>query len=198
MKTRFFYQLIFLFSISSFSQTSIIWERTYGGSDMDFGNAITQTNDGGFVFVSAVRSTEGDVIGNNFYPSLSIRSYGVWLVKINGEGNIVWQKCFNGSKDDYGYAIIQTSDNGFLVSATSKSTDGNFPFHIGSDSFEDIWILKLNSIGDLEWDTHIGGNSTDKINSIQQTTDGGYVLAGCVFRHPTQPFNFSTYAQYNY
>ena len=198
MKTGLLCRFMLLFCVSSFSQSSIIWERTYGGSESDLGKAITQTTDGGFVFISSVKSIDGEVVGNNFYPNLNILSYGVWLVKIDGNGNIVWKKCFNGPKDDKGYDIIQTNDNGFLISTTSKSDAGDFPFHIGSDSFEDIWIFKLNSTGDLEWNRHYGGGSPDQINSIQQTADGGFVLAGSVYLYPTQPFTYTSYAGYNY
>jgi len=92
--------------------------------------------------------------------------------------SIVWQKCLGGSLHDYAYSIQQTSDGGFIVAGYSKSNDGDVSIHHGSTLYSDYWIVKLNSSGDIVWHKCLGGSHSDSARSIQQTSDGGYIVAG--------------------
>ncbi|ESU25034.1 hypothetical protein FEDK69T_02230 [Flavobacterium enshiense DK69] len=88
---------------------------------------------------------------------------------------IQWQKNYGGSADDYGNSICQASDGGYLISGMTGSNDGDVT---GFHGDYDCWIAKINSTGTIQWKRTFGGSGLDDINSIQQTLDGGYILAG--------------------
>ena len=102
---------------------------------------------------------------------------GIFLFFIvNGQApNIEWQKSFGGSSDDGAYSIQQTLDGGYIVAGFSESNDGDV---IGNHGGGDCWIIKLNATGIFQWKNTFGGSGADGANSIQQTTDGGYIVAG--------------------
>ena len=88
---------------------------------------------------------------------------------------IQWQKSLGGSNNDYAYAIRQTTDGGYIVAGYSSSNDGDVT---GNHGGLDYWVVKLNSTGNIEWQKSLGGSSNDKAYAIQQTADGGYIVAG--------------------
>ncbi|MBA7520561.1 hypothetical protein ES705_12657 [subsurface metagenome] len=146
----------------------IEWQKPLGGSADERANSIIQTTDGGYAFVGFTNSNDGIV-------SLNHGRSDIWLVKLDKNGNIEWQKSLGGSDYDYGLDIIQTSDGGYAIAGHSKSNDGNLSVNYG---FHDYWILKLDSQGVIEWQQSYGGSQTEECNSIIQTSDGGYALAG--------------------
>jgi len=91
---------------------------------------------------------------------------------LNSKGDLEWQKTFGGKGFDEANSIQQTTDGGYIVAGWAES------FGFGG---QDAYILKLNAKGDLEWQKTFGGESSDGANSIQQTTDGGYIVAGYSF-----------------
>lgn len=171
MKRQISLLLIFL-SISLthlFAQApSIQWQRSYGGSSNDALNAIQLTTDGGYVAIGFSSSSNGDVAFNH-------GGMDFWMLKMDVAGNIQWQKSLGGSAADFAYDIYQTSDGGYIAAGFSYSTDGDISSHI---SQSDGWVMKMNSVGAIEWEHSYGGSGNDGINSIQQTNDGGYILAG--------------------
>ena len=88
---------------------------------------------------------------------------------------IQWQKCLGGSFDDYARSIQQTTDGGYIVAGTSDSNDGDVS---GNHGATDYWVLKLSGIGNIEWQKSLGGSGRDEAYSIQQTNDGGFIVAG--------------------
>ncbi|MFY9419238.1 MAG: hypothetical protein WAP17_09180, partial [Bacteroidales bacterium] len=90
-------------------------------------------------------------------------------------GDIIWQKCFGGTNEDYAYSIQQTSDSGFIVAGYTFSNDGDVS---GYHGYFDYWVVKLNSSGDIEWQKCLGGTYYDYAYSIQQTSNGGFIVAG--------------------
>jgi len=148
---------------------TIEWEKSYGGSGRDYASSIQQTSDGGYIVAGSSVSNDGDVSGNHSLGE------DYWVVKLTSLGTIEWQKAFGGSGFDYSYSIQQTSDGGYIVAGTSDSNDGDVSGHHDDD---DYWVVKLNSIGTIEWQKSIGGSGFDRAKSIQQTSDGGYILAG--------------------
>src|SRR5690606_25522431 len=100
-----------------------------------------------------------------------------WIVKVDSAGNIEWDKTIGGSDGDNLYSIIQTSDNGFLLTGESDSNISGDKTE-NSQGKSDYWILKLNASGEIEWQNTIGGSEFDRSYSIFQTEDGGYVLGG--------------------
>lgn len=143
------------------------WQKHYGGSGDESGNCIRQTSDGGYVFIAATTSSDGDVTGNH-------GDQDVWVVKLFADGNIEWQKSLGGTGYEAAACIEQTSDNGYLFSATTSSNDGDVS---GNHGEIDIWLVKLLSDGSIKWQKCVGGSSMDySRSSTHQTFDGGIIL----------------------
>lgn len=147
---------------------NILWQRCLGGSGYEFGASIVQTTDGGFVLAGITTSTDGDVSGNQYGAA-------VWIVKLDGTGNILWQRCLGGSSIDWPYSIQQTADGGYIVAGYTESNDGDVS---GNHGGKDAWVVKLDGSGNKVWQRCLGGSGTDMAYSIQQTADGGYIVAG--------------------
>jgi len=150
------------------SSGDIEWQKCLGGTDYDWAYSIQQTSDGGFIVAGYTNSNDGDVSGNHGY-------YDAWVVKLNSSGDIEWQKCLGGTNSDLAFYIKQTSDGGFILAGKTWSNDGDVSEYNGGS---DAWVVKLNSSGDIEWQKCLGGIADDWANSIQQTTDGGFIVAG--------------------
>ncbi len=151
-----------------------LWIHTYGGSKAEYGNAVLSTNDGGNIFVGSAASTNGAVLGLH-NPSGSNSDF--WVVKLDGNGVIQWQKCLGGSKNEVAYEIIQVADGGYVIVGAAVSNDGDVTWHYGSDSFNDLWIVKLDNSGNLLWQKTYGGYSEEYACSVSETSDGGLVVA---------------------
>ncbi|OAA31353.1 hypothetical protein AT15_07600 [Kosmotoga arenicorallina S304] len=150
------------------STGNIQWQKCLGGSYNDWAESIIQTSDGGYVVAGFTESNDGDVTGNH-----GERDY--WVVKLDGTGDIQWQRCLGGSGDDYAWSIIQTRDGGYVVAGITYSNDGDVS---GNHGYYDYWVVKLNNTGAIQWQKCLGGSSYDYAISIIQTNDGGYVVAG--------------------
>jgi len=159
--------LMVCWSVSAQSPT-IEWQKALGGSSGDYAYSVQQTTDGGYIVAGNTGSNNGDVSGNN-------GNADYWVVKLISTGNIEWQKAFGGSSTEFAESIQQTTDGGYIVAGYSFSDDGDV---FGNNGSDDYWIIKLNSVGDTLWTKTLGGTSRDWANSIQQTTDGGYIIAG--------------------
>ena len=146
----------------------IIWQKEYGGKDFDEALSIQTTNDGGYIVAGTTESSDGDVSGAH-------GDEDGWIIKLNSNGDIEWQKCLGGSSRDYANSIRQTFDGGYIVAGSTESSDGDV---IGSPGDTDGWIVKLSNIGDIEWQKLYGGTNADCAYSIQTTNDGGSVVAG--------------------
>ncbi len=147
---------------------SMVWETNLGGSGEDIARSVQQTVDGGFVVAGSSLSSDGDV-GNNNGDS------DYWIVKLDKDGNLVWETNLGGSGSENAYEIQQTSDDAFIVAGSASSSDGDVKNNHG---LSDYWIVKLNGSGNLVWEANLGGSETDIARSIQQTAEGGYVVIG--------------------
>jgi len=158
---------------------SLNWQKSLGGTGVDGFTAVTQTTDGGYIACGLTLSNDNDVAGNHL-DSTSTPTSDVWVVKTDNAGSISWQRCYGGSGSDEGSDVQQTTDGGYVVAATAASNDGNVKgIHIISGAVEDdFWVLQLFSGGDISWQKCLGGSYNDHANSIQQTADDGYVVAG--------------------
>ncbi|MCK4393021.1 hypothetical protein KAX17_08960, partial [Candidatus Bipolaricaulota bacterium] len=133
------------------------WERTFGGSESNWGWSAQQTSDGGYILLGC---TESYGAGDGDF----------WLIKTDAQGNKQWQKTFGGSEDDQGHSVHQTSDGGYMFLGYTES------YGAGS---ADFWLIKTDSQGNKQWDRTFGGSEDDGSISVQQTEDGGYILLGC-------------------
>lgn len=144
----------------------------YGGTSNDFFNSIQQTKDGGYILIGSTWSNDFDVNGNH-------GDSDVWVIKLNSNSSIVWQKCLGGTSQESGIDILQSSsDGGYLLAAPTYSKDGDVTEHHGNLLNSDYWIVKLTESGSILWQKTIGGSFTDIPKSILQTDDGHYIIAG--------------------
>ena len=156
------------------AQGGIVWQKTYGGSGYDTAASIEQTPDGGYIVAGSsssggwASSSDGDVSGKR-----GITNY--WIVKLDAEGKLLWQRPLGGSMMDQANSVQQTTDGGYIVAGDSISKDGDVSGNRGN---ADYWIVKLNVRGKIVWQKTLGGSGSDIATSIQQTTDGGYIIAG--------------------
>jgi uncharacterized repeat protein (TIGR01451 family) len=157
-------------SLAAFAQAPIIqWQRSLGGSGHDWGWDIALTDDGGYILAGATQSNDGDVEGQ------VSGWYSIWIVKLTATGAIEWQKIMGGSGTDWATSIQQTTDGGYIVGGYSNSNDGDVS---GTHGDYDFWVVKLSNSGDIQWQKSLGGSGEDQANSIRQTNDGGYIVAG--------------------
>lgn len=146
----------------------IQWQKSLGGSNVDDAQSIRQTTDGGYIIAGSSNSGDGDISGNH-------GNYDYWIVKLDSNGNMQWQKSLGGSSVDMAQSIQQTSEGGYIVAGSSSSNDGDAS---GNHGGGDYWIVKLDINGNIQWQKSLGGSSSEQVNSVQQTFDGGYIIAG--------------------
>ncbi|MFX0196918.1 MAG: NosD domain-containing protein [Candidatus Hodarchaeota archaeon] len=135
---------------------NIIWEKTYGGPDEDACRSVKQTADGGYIIAGA-RMTPG------------AGPFDVWVIKIDATGTVVWEKTYGGPADDGSRSIEQTADGGYIIAGTTKS------YGAGD---KDVWVIKIDATGTVIWDKTYGGPESEMGRIIEQTADGGYIIAG--------------------
>lgn len=143
----------------------IEWQKNLGGTSEDLVRDIKQTADGGYIAIGHSSSNLPNAHGMK----------EVYLVKLSGTGTIQWWKAFGGSNDDIGHSVSQTLDGGYILTGTTKSANGNFTVNKG---MTDIFIIKTNAIGTIEWQKTIGGTKEDFGHCIIALADGSYVLSG--------------------
>jgi len=135
---------------------NIYWQKTYGGEGNDCGYSIQQTTDGGYIVAG---ETESFGAGNNDF----------WVLKLYANGNTEWEKAYGGAGDDCASSVQETADRGYILAGKTNSS--------GAGDY-DIWVLKLDLGGGLEWQNTCGGAKVDYASAVQQTSNGGYILAG--------------------
>jgi hypothetical protein len=153
---------------------SIQWQVSLGGSSNDVASAIQQTTDGGYIVAGFSRSNNGDVTGH--HGTTAYNDY--WVVKLDSAGSIEWEKSLGGTLNEFANSVQQTAEGDFIIAGYSVSNDGDVTNHHGGTTTTDYWIVKLSSSGTLLWQKSLGGTSADNANAIQQTTDGGFIVAG--------------------
>jgi Secretion system C-terminal sorting domain len=139
------------------SQGEEEWNQTYGGTDIDKGRSIIQTDDGGYIFVGLTYS-----IGSG--------SSDAWLIKTDADGEEVWSQTFGGVDFETAYSVELTTDGGYVICGRTESF---------GEGQSDIWLIKTDSEGEEEWNQTYGGNLREYgAGGILQTADGGYIIAG--------------------
>lgn len=155
------------------SAGDIQWQNTIGGNQEDVLYSAELTSDGGYILGGYSRSgNSGDKTENNIGSGSDY-----WVVKLNSLGYIQWQNTIGGSSDDLLFSINQTSDFGYILGGVSSS-DSSGDKTENSLGWDDYWIVKIDSLGIVQWDNTIGGDDKDWLYSIKQTFDGGYILGG--------------------
>lgn len=133
------------------------WEKTFGGDESDYGYSVSQTSDGGYIITgfTFVKAGNGDV----------------YLLKVDAAGNRQWEKNFGGDKSDVGKSVQQTSDGGYVIAGDTTSFNSKE---------NEIYLVKTDLSGNKIWEKNIGGDGVYYGETVQQTGDGGYMIAGTV------------------
>lgn len=155
------------------STGEIEWKRILGGSKKEEAVGYIITNDSKILIIGSSYSNDGDV--SNHHGSTSTSD--VWLVLLDENGNLEWEKSYGGNSTDIGSNIIESVEGGYIFSASSKSSDGDVSNHHGTSAYYDIWIVKIDEQGNIEWERSYGG-SKDEYGHIKQLDDGSYLING--------------------
>jgi len=186
--------LVSLPLIGSVGASSMMWSQTYGGKNMDVGRSLVETSDGGYA-----------IAGHT--TSYGVGSHDFWLVKIDSNGNMEWNRTYGGAEPDRAYSLVETSDRGYAIAGGSRlvKTDeyGNMEWNktIGGSAYSlveasdggyalageistivmgstDFWLVKTDGYGNEEWNQTYEGTSEEGAFSLVVTSDGGFAIAG--------------------
>ncbi len=153
--------LLGMMVIEANAQPDTLWTKTFGGSQYDVGHGVQQTSDGGYIIAGSTRSYGA---GN----------YDIYLIKTDTSGIEQWSQTFGGSLNDEGRSVQQTTDGGYIIAGYTVS------YGAGSS---DIYLIKTDALGDTLWAQTYGGSNSDWGYSVQQTSDGGYIIAGSTWSY---------------
>jgi hypothetical protein len=145
-----------IFLIKTDANGNIIWAKTYGGTNYDYVYSVQQTSDGGYIVAGLT-------------TSFGASGYDIFLIKTDGNGNIIWAKTYRGIYEDGAYYVQQTSDGGYILTGYTSS--------FGAGGY-DIFLTKTDANGNIIWTKTYGGTGDEQAYSVQQTSDGGYSVAG--------------------
>jgi hypothetical protein len=145
-----------VYLIRTDSSGDTLWTRIYGGTNGDWAYSVQQTTDGGYIITG----------GANLY---GVENGDVYLIKTSAQGDTLWTRTYGGTNREWCYSVQQTTDGGYIVAGYTES------FGAGGG---DVYLIKTDSSGDTLWTRTYGGTSLEVGTSVQQTTDGGYVIAG--------------------
>jgi hypothetical protein len=138
------------------AEGNVLWEKTYGAEDDEQGRSIARTTDGGYIITGSAYSSPG------------LLNEHVYLIKIDGAGNTVWRRTYDEFNGRAAF-VLQTSDNGYVLTGSASELDPPYPF---------LLVLKLDASGDIAWKTITGAGLGGWGNSIDQTKAGDYVVTG--------------------
>ncbi|PQJ81018.1 hypothetical protein [Polaribacter porphyrae] len=145
---------------------TLLWEKNFGGSEIDEAYAISKTPEDAFLIVGNSRSLDKDISKNN-------GSSDIWVIKIDVDGKLLWEKNFGGSSFEGAKKIIPFSNGGFLIVGSSRSADTDVTENKGN---KDVWVIKINNEGTLEWQKSIGGSELEEANSIVEFQNGAIIV----------------------
>lgn len=149
-----------------------LWTKTLGGSGDDIATAAVATTDSGYVVAGYTNSVGG-------YIDRPQGGYDAWIVKLTSKGDLVWSTSVGGSFDDALLSATASQDGGYVFAGYTSSNDDIISgFHGPAGAAPDMWLVKVDSYGNLLWSKAKGGTKNDEAYSITATADGGYAVAG--------------------
>lgn len=144
------------------------WQKSFGGTSDESAYSICQVENGNYVFAGGCNSNNGDISFNH-------GSSDFWVASLDTAGNLLWQKTFGGSSYEFASSMQKTRDSGFVVTGYTLSNNGNVTINHGG---ADYWIIKLDSIGNMQWEKSVGGTNNEYSYSVIQNSEGKYVITG--------------------
>lgn len=156
----------------------ILWQENFGGNENDIAYDIKETDDGGFIVVGETTSNDGDVEGYTeagyTLGNVDIKYPDMWIIKVSGEGSILWSNCVGGKGDDSARSISKASDGTYVVAGYSNS-----PKITGGDNY-DVFLVKISDSGEIIWDRNFGTAKNDKAYSAVVTGSDSIVVTGSI------------------
>lgn len=144
----------------------VLWERTFGEKYHDWANSVIRTSDGGYILAGV---TGQRMDGAKWFTASWSDEGDVWIIKLDKNGKMLWEKKYGGKKFDWANCIISTNDGGYLVAGYTESK---------GEGGEDIWLLKLDEAGEIIWEKLYGNHLHQLASSIIEAIDGGYIVVG--------------------
>lgn len=145
-----------------------VWEKSFGGTEIDVGYAIAADGKGKFIIIGDSRSNDGDITQAKGNADL-------WIIQIDGNGNLIWQKSLGGTQFDTGRGIYPTQSGGFIITGNSRSNDSDVGQNRGQS---DVWTVLINNNGEVTWKSTVGGSEEEFATGAVETTDKKVVIAG--------------------
>jgi len=145
-----------------------LWTKSFGGSEIEIGYALTKTLDGNYIMVGDTRSADGDV-------SMNKGNADAWVVKFDDNGTIIWEKSYGGSEFDSARGIRQMDDGSFVITGSTRSDNGDVSSNNGQN---DQWIFIIDSNGTITYQANVGGSDLDLGNDVIYTSDDKIVAVG--------------------
>jgi hypothetical protein len=180
--------ILLCFPLVPLTKAASMWSRTYGGTEQNLAYSLVEASDGGYAIAGNSLLVKIDALGNmQWNKTYSGVAYSIvatsdggyalagavagdfWLMKIDSDGDVEWNQTYGGTGDDYAFSLVVTSDGGYALAGSTAS------FGAGG---VDFWLVKTDSLGDMEWNVTYGGSGDEWACSVIATPDGGYALAG--------------------
>ena len=143
---------------------TVEWNKTYGGTDYDFGRSLVETSDGGYALAGYT-----GYIGAGGWSDF-------WLIKTDEFGTVDWNMTYGGSNEEKAFSLVEASDGGYALAGTTQFSDLD-PHNVDNGIYNS-WLVKADVDGNMEWKQTYGGEEIDEAYSLIEASDGGYVLAG--------------------
>jgi hypothetical protein len=170
---------------------NLLWDKTYGGNQIEQSSTIIPTADGNYFLLGVSKS---DISGNKTAPNKG--NYDYWLIKIDSNGNILWDKTYGGAGNDYGSHMIRIADGNYIISGFSdQGLSGDRSE--GSWGSMDYWLVKIDADGNIIWDKTFGSAGYDRAEEID-TIGTDFIIAGRSNGMATGDKSQNTWGDYDY
>jgi hypothetical protein len=157
------------------NSTGVIqWQKCLGGTGSDLCRSVLATSNGGCIIAGSTTSLDGDVFANHGNGNTS----DYWVVDLDANGTILWEKTYGGTNEDQTFSITKTSDGGYAVAGMAMSSDGDVTIHNGPNFAFNCWIIKINATGALQWNTSFLLSTYSSPSCIKESADHGFIIAG--------------------
>jgi hypothetical protein len=169
-------ELMETFIIKLDKEGDVEWSKTFGTSSRDQSYSVTTTPDGGYVLTGMASLKGMSASSRGEFNRRNKGGFDIFVLKLDSRGNVQWDRMFGGTQTDWAKSIINTTDGGLVITGSTSSNDGDFEgMNMGGG---DVFVIKLDQKGDLQWKKTYGGSGTDRGYSIISTPDGGYAVTG--------------------